>query len=117
MSANVSPTDVLNSIARSLVAPEKFANIEEALRQLAMAAVRSKIAYYRRRIRALERKYATDFNTFTTRLQGRATPAEEDDWLAWRSAQRMEADWQQIYQDLLNGGHISPQPHTIFMMK
>jgi hypothetical protein len=105
MSVNVSPTDVLNSVARSLVATEKFANIEEALRQMALAAVRNKIAYYRRRIRTLERKYATDFNTFTTRLQGRATPTEEDDWLAWRSAQSMEADWRKVYQDLLHGGN------------
>jgi hypothetical protein len=55
MSVNVSPTDVLTSVARSLVATEKFANIEEALREMALAAVRNKIAYYRRRIRTLER--------------------------------------------------------------
>jgi hypothetical protein len=105
MSVQVSPIDVLNTIAQSLVAKEKYPTIEEALRQLALSAVRNKIAYYQRRIRALERKYATDFNTFTARLQGQATPAEEDDWLAWRSAQGMKADWQQVYQDLLNGGN------------
>jgi len=105
MSVHISPIDVLNTMARSLVAKKKFTSIEEALRELALLAVRSKIAYYRRRIRALERKYATDFNTFTHRLQGRASPAEEDDWLAWRSAQRMKADWEQVYQDLLNDGN------------
>ena len=106
MSVRVSSTDVLNNLARSLVIKQRYASIEEALREVALAAVRSKIAYYRRRIRRLERKYATDFDTFTSRIQGRATPAEEDDWLAWRSAQRMEADWRQVYQDLLgNGAH------------
>jgi hypothetical protein len=55
---------------------------------------------YRRRIRKLERQYAMEFDAFTARLQGRATPAEEDDWLAWQSARHMLADWQQVYQDL-----------------
>lgn len=103
MSYSVSPTDILTSVAGSLVAKQRYTSIEEALRELALASVRSKTAYYRRRIRRLERKYATDFDTFTARMKGRATPAEEDDWLAWRSARRMLADWQQAYRDLRNG--------------
>ena len=102
MSLSVSSTDILNIFAQSLVAKQKYTSIEDALRELALSAVRSKMGYYRQRIRKLERKYATDFDTFTVRLQGQATPVEEDDWLAWRSAQRMLADWQQAYQDLLN---------------
>ncbi|MBI1926285.1 hypothetical protein HYR99_18820 [Candidatus Poribacteria bacterium] len=102
MSLRVSPTDILNTLARSLVVKQKYTSIEEALQEIALSAVRSKMRYYRRRIRKLERKYATDFDTFMARLQGRATPAEEDDWLAWQSAQRMLADWQQAYGDLLN---------------
>jgi len=100
MAYPISATDILTSVVDSLVKKQKYANREEALRDLALAAVRSKTAYYRRRIRKLERKYATDFDTFATRLKGRATPAEEDDWLAWRSAQRMLTDWQQAYRDL-----------------
>ncbi len=102
MSYSASPTDILTTVAGTLVAKQKYASIQEALRELALSAVRSKTAYYRRRIRRLERKYSTDFDTFSARLKGRATPAEEDDWLAWRSARRMLADWQQAYRDLLN---------------
>ena len=98
----ISATDILTLVADSLVKKQRYANREEALRDLALAAVRSKTAYYRRRIRKMERKYGTNFDTFTTRLKGRATPAEEDDWLAWRSAQRMLTDWQQAYRDLSN---------------
>lgn len=100
MSPQVSPTKVLKSMAASLVTAQKYPNVEAALRGLALSAVRDKISYYRRRVRALERKYSTDFDTFTSRLRGRATPVEEDDWLSWRSARRMLADWQQTYQDL-----------------
>lgn len=102
MSYSASPTHILTTVAGTLVARQKYSSIEEALRELALSAVREKTAYYRRRIRRLERKHATDFDTFTARLKGRATPAEEDDWLAWRSARSMLADWQQAYRDLLN---------------
>lgn len=102
MSFGVSPTDILNNLARALVVKQRYASIEEALWEFALSAMRSRIVYYRRRIRKLERKYTTDLDTFTTSLHGRATPIEEDDWLAWRSAQSMLTDWQQAYRDLLN---------------
>lgn len=102
MSLSVSPTDILNNLARSLVAKQRYASVEEALWELALSSVRSKIVYYRRRIRKLERKYAIDFDTFTNRLHGKATPIEEDDWLAWKSAQSMLIDWQQAFRDLFN---------------
>ena len=104
MSLSTSPSNVLNTLARSLVAKQAYPSVEEALRELALTAVRSKIAYYQRRIRSMERKHGTSFDKFSLRLKGRATPAQEDDWLAWRSAQRMLADWHNTYRDLLNGG-------------
>jgi len=84
MSLGVSPTTILNKVARSLVTTNKYPSVEDALRDITLSAVRDKTTYYRRRIRKLERKHATDFDTFTARLKGRAKPAEEDDWLAWR---------------------------------
>ncbi len=97
---NLSPTTILNQLASSMVATQRYATQEEALWELALSAIREKTTHYRRRIRKLERKYGVDFDTFTTRLQNQATPAQEDDWLAWRSAQRMLSDWQKAYQDL-----------------
>ena len=104
MPAETLSEDVLNIVARSLVVRQKCATRDEALRQLAVAAVRDKMAHYRRRLRKLERKHAIDFAGFTSRLQGRATPTEEDDWLAWKAAERMLADWQRAYRELLNIG-------------
>ena len=67
---------------------------------LAQEAVRAKIAHYRRRIQRLQRKYALDFASFTRKLEGRATPQEEDDWFSWRSAQSMLEEWQAVYLSL-----------------
>ena len=95
--------DVLTTIARSLVATQEYASVEEALQAMALSEVRRKITYYRRRIRALEHKHGTNFETFSARLRGRATPEEEDDWLTWRSAMRMLDDWQRTYEELQSG--------------
>lgn len=100
MSLYASPTDTLNLMARSLVVQRRYATEDEALRDFALSAIRNKIAHYQRRIKALQRKYGVDFDAFSVRLQGRATPNEEDDWLAWRSARRMQADWHQVYREL-----------------
>lgn len=100
MSATTSPVDVLTAIARSLVVAQEYSSVEEALQGMALSEVQRKIVYYRRRIRGLERKYGTGLDAFTAQLQGRATPSEEDDWLAWRSATHMLADWQKTYEKL-----------------
>ncbi|MFN8493637.1 MAG: hypothetical protein U0350_38910 [Caldilineaceae bacterium] len=102
MTLATTPATVLNRVASALVAQQKYASMEDALWALALDTVRRKTSHYQRRIRKLERKYGVDFDTFTTQLKNKATPLEEDDWLAWRSARSMLADWQQTYQELLN---------------
>lgn len=100
MTLHTSPNSVLTRVARSLVASERFATVEDALWDMAISTVRGKMSHYRRRIRKMENKYGTDFDKFTAYLKGKATPQQEDDWLAWKSARSMLADWQKTYQDL-----------------
>lgn len=100
MASSVNPTTIVDKVAETLVATQKFTTKEAALWDLATTAVRNKITYYRRRIRRLENKYGVDFDGFTAQLKNKATPAQEDDWLGWHSARSMLADWQKTYQDL-----------------
>lgn len=102
MSICVPPKDILKNVAEALVARHRYSSVDEALWALALSAVKDRVEYYQRRIRKLERKYSTDFNSFTARLRETAHPAEEDDWLAWRSAASMLADWKQTYRDMLD---------------
>jgi hypothetical protein len=102
MTLHVSPNTVLNKVAASLVAAKRYSTTEDALWDMALSTVRGKVTYYRRRIRRLENKHGMDFDKFTARLKGKATPAQEDDWLAWKSARSMLMDWQKTYQDLLH---------------
>lgn len=100
MTLHQSSYSVLNKVANSLVATKRFATVEDALLDMAISSVRGRVSYYRRRIKRMENKYGMDFDRFTARLKGKATPAQEDDWLAWKSARSMLADWQKTYQDL-----------------
>jgi hypothetical protein len=100
MTLHTSPNSVLTRVARSLVASKRFATVEDALWDMAISTVRGRVSYYRRRIKRMENKYGMDFDKFTARLKGKATPAQEDDWLAWKSARSMLTDWQKTYQDL-----------------
>jgi len=100
MALHQSPYSVLNKVANSLVASKRFSTVEDALWDMAIVTVQSKMSYYRRRIRKMENKYGVDFGKFSARLKGKATPQQEDDWLAWKSARSMLTDWQKTYQDL-----------------
>ena len=102
MTLGISAATILDKVAGALVAQQRYTTVEEALWELALSAVRAKLLYYRRRVRRLEHKHGMEFEQFTTYLQNRATPSEEDDWLAWRSARGMLSDWQKTYQDLLH---------------
>lgn len=101
MTMQVSPNATLYKVANSLVAAKRYATPEEALWELALSAVRGKTAYYRRRIRRMEKKHGASFDEFTARLKENAAPAQEDDWQAWKSARAMLADWQTAYQELI----------------
>ncbi len=102
MMTKLSPAGVINQVAASLVVKQRYPTVEMAIWDLALTSVRSKIVYYKKRIRKLEKKYETDFETFTVCLKDKANPSEEDDWLAWRSARSMLDDWHKAYQDMID---------------
>ncbi|MEZ4860527.1 MAG: hypothetical protein R3C14_04445 [Caldilineaceae bacterium] len=102
MTSSTMPALIVDRVATTLVATQMFPTKEAALWDLAFSAVQKKIRHYQRRIRRLEQKYGTTLEDFTLQLKNQATPEQEDDWLAWRSAQSMMEDWRQTYQDLLH---------------
>lgn len=103
----ISPSEVLTTIARSLVTSQRYASIEEALRGLALEEVKRKIARYQRHIRHFERKYGLDFEAFGRKVMGQETIEEEDDWLAWHAARRMLTDWEAVQQELEQHANLS----------
>jgi hypothetical protein len=98
----VTPVEVLTTIARSLMHTRQYRDVDEALHGLALVEVSRKFARYRRRIRHFEHKCGMAFQAFSARLEDGATMAEEDDWMAWRSALSLLTDWERAYQELQN---------------
>lgn len=47
------PTKIIDRVATSLVAKQKYPTVEKAIWELALSSVRNKKLYYRRRIRKL----------------------------------------------------------------
>ena len=68
MASTVNPATIFDKVTDTLVATQKFSTKEDALWELALAAVRNKIAYYRRRIQRLEKKYGTDFASINIKI-------------------------------------------------
>ena len=101
MTQGATPSQILTSVAETLVVKQQYESVEDALWEIALSAVKSKASHYRQRIRRLERKYGVDFEHFTAGLINRAPPAEEDDWRTWRSAVAMLRDWDSTYQELM----------------
>jgi len=99
---SVTPTKVLTTIAHSLVHTRRYPSVEEALRGMAIEEVRRKIIHYQRRIDHFKRKYGMDFQTFSASLEGKATISEEDNWMAWRAAHSMLADWEKAHRELVS---------------
>jgi len=93
-------TDVLTTIARSLVVTQKYRDLDEALYALAIAEADRKIGKYRRRISHLRKKYNMTFDEFTAHLCGTATIEQEDDWLEWEAALDMLSDWEATKKEL-----------------
>jgi hypothetical protein len=100
-------TDVLTTIAKSLVVTQKYKDLDEALYALAIAEADRKIAKYRRRISHLRKKYGMTFDEFTAHLRGKATIEQEDDWLEWEAAIDMLSDWEATKKELLQSA-VSP---------
>ena len=51
MALHQSPNSVLNKVANALVAAKRFSTVEDALWDMAIVTVRSKVSYYRRQIK------------------------------------------------------------------
>ncbi|MFQ5711374.1 MAG: hypothetical protein ACE5GD_06300 [Candidatus Geothermarchaeales archaeon] len=74
--------------------PEKF--LRDVVRELA----RNKIKNYERTVRRFEEKYKASFEEFTKRIEGKATPKLEDDWMRWEAALNMLLAWRKAREEI-----------------
>lgn len=92
----------LETIAKTLVGLGRYSSQTDAIRALALDQINRKIACYERRVKNFERKHRASFETFTARLQNRATIRHEDEWMEWEAAIEMRDGWRKAKRALEN---------------
>ncbi len=92
----------LETIANTLVGLGRYPSQTDAIRAIALEQINRKIASYERRVKNFERKHHARFETFTKRLQSRATIRQEDEWMEWEAAIEMLDEWRNAKKALEN---------------
>jgi hypothetical protein len=90
-----------------LVTTGLYKDEEAAIRAMAIEQVETKIAAYREQVHTFEEKYRHSLDEHSRLLEGKASMAEEDEWMEWQGAVVMLEAWQQALQ--LRGESMSLQ--------
>ena len=94
--------EVLETVARSMVATGVYKDVGTAIRALAVEQVERKIAAYQEQVQAFEHKYLHPLEEHSRLLAGHASMAEEDEWMEWKGAQVMLEAWHSALQEVLH---------------
>jgi hypothetical protein len=73
-----------------------FRSYDELLKSLLLDYIDRQIALYEEQARAFEVKHEMTFEEYTHNLRGRASIAEEDEWMDWEEALVFLRKWKKI---------------------
>lgn len=93
--------EVLEQVAKGLVATGLYKDVDAALRALAMEQIERKIASYQEQVQEFARKYHHSLEEHSRLLEGKASMAEEEEWMEWKGAHTMLEAWQRALQEVL----------------
>jgi len=93
--------EVLETVARGMVAAGLYKDIAAALRAMALEQIERKIATYRAQVEGFEKKYHHSLETQSALLAGRASMEEEEEWMEWKGAVVMLEAWHRALQEVL----------------
>ncbi len=68
---------------------------DQALKQIVLDYVDRRIVWSLNKVRRLEKKHGLTFTEFSQALSGRASIADEDEWMAWESLLDMLESWRE----------------------
>ena len=79
-----------------------FKSYGEILKSLLLDYIARQIALYEGQARAFEVKHRMTFEEYTRNLRGRASIAEEDEWMDWEEALVFLRKWEKIKRQTAN---------------
>lgn len=91
-------THTIDEFAARAVSIGLYPSKDEFLRRLMGHMAGTEMARYRREISRYERKYGS-FQRFTRKLEGKASPKQEDTWMGWESARNLLVRWEKAVKE------------------
>ncbi len=88
---------------QDILAPLHYASLEEAGLSMLFLSSLSKLSEYKNDEQRFERKYDSNFESFSSRVSektGQESFEEEDDWMAWKYAHEARGYWQEKVEEL-----------------
>jgi len=89
----------LEEIAKPFIESGLYNSVDAFVGNLLKDVAARKVKVYERKIAAYQAKYGS-FDAFTKKLQGRASPKQEDQWMEWEAAINMLEAWRQVTREL-----------------
>lgn len=89
----------IEHIAKPFIELGIYDSTEKFLRDVIKELAKDKIRSYERTIKRFEEKYESTFEEFTKKIEGKATPKLEDDWMRWEVAKNMLEAWKKATKE------------------
>ncbi|MBW2572147.1 MAG: hypothetical protein JRD87_16770 [Deltaproteobacteria bacterium] len=93
---------ILQNITKPFIMAGLYKDEKSVLTDIVLDYITRKIKQYDKTIRALKKKYGSDFNEFTLTIKNKATLDQEDDWMDWKSAIEMRQSWNNVQKMIIN---------------
>lgn len=87
-------------LTEPLVRAGIYPSTEQALKQIILDYVDRRIAWAQTKVRRFEKRHGQSFADYTRSLTGRATVADEDEWMEWESLLDMLESWRKVKTEI-----------------
>jgi hypothetical protein len=91
---------VIPILTEPLVCTGLYPSPEQALKSIILDYIERQITQIEAELKRYEQKYQQTFAEWSESLSGRATIADEDDWLEWEANLDMLDGWRQIKSEI-----------------
>jgi hypothetical protein len=89
----------LKYAAKPLLELGLYGSTREFIREITSEFIKHKIEFYKKQLKAFEKKYGMSFSAFSKKLENSASIPEEDDWMEWEAAENMIGVWKQAAKE------------------
>ena len=91
---------VIPILTEPLVRTGLYPSSEQALKSIILDYIEHQMAQIEAELKRYEQKYQQTFAEWSESLSGRATIADEDDWLEWEANLDMLDSWRQVKSEI-----------------